>query len=102
MFSFARTLSSFALMFALVTIAGGCSKIAEAIDCDQLCDNMKTCLDGDLDVDDCSERCEDRVDDDVLADKLDACTDCLDRDVSCSEAVDECSVCDEVQMALTP
>jgi hypothetical protein len=53
-------------------------------------------------VHDCAERCEDRVADNVLADKLDACTDCLDRGVACSEVADDCSICDEVQVALTP
>jgi hypothetical protein len=39
-----------------------------------------------------------------LADKLDACTDCLDHGhgASCKEASDECPICDEVQMALLP
>jgi len=74
--------------------------VSEALDCDQLCNKMQDCFDSDLDVHDCAERCEDRVDDNALADKLDACTDCLDHGVSCSEVADDCSVCDEVQMAL--
>jgi hypothetical protein len=78
----------------------GCSELTEALDCNQMCEEMKTCIDGDLDVHDCAERCEDRVEDDPLADKLDACTDCLDREYSCSEAIDKCSACDEVLIAL--
>jgi hypothetical protein len=88
--------------FLLLTSLGGCSHIAEAIDCDQMCDKMKSCLDDNIDVRDCAERCEDRVDDNALADKLDACTDCLDHGVSCRDVSDECTVCDEVQVALTP
>ena len=102
MFSYSRTLGLFAFItFGLVTTAG-CSEISEALDCDQMCDKMKTCLDDDIDVHDCAERCEDRVDENTLADKLDACTDCLDQGVSCKDVSDDCSVCDEVQMALTP
>jgi hypothetical protein len=86
--------------FMLLSAAGGCSHINEATDCDQMCKNLKTCIDGDLDVSDCSERCEDKVHDSPLADELDACTDCLDRDYSCGEVADECSACDEVTMAL--
>jgi hypothetical protein len=67
-----------------------------------MCEEMNSCLDGDIDVHDCAERCEDRVENDALADKLDACTDCLDDDYSCSEAVDVCPVCDDVLVALEP
>jgi hypothetical protein len=61
---------------------------------------METCIDGDLDVSDCIDRCEERADDNALSEKLDACTDCLDRDYSCSEVVEHCSACDDVQVAL--
>jgi len=97
-----KMLSLLALTSFLSLTAAGCSKVAEAIDCDQMCDKMKSCIDNDIDVRDCAERCEDRVDDSALADKLDACTDCLDHGVSCRDVSDECSVCDEVQTALTP
>jgi hypothetical protein len=101
MISFSKTLGLFALL-GLLTTTGGCSNIGEAIDCDQLCNKIESCLDSNLDVRDCAERCEDRVADNALADKLDACTDCLDRGVACSEVADECSVCDDVQVALAP
>jgi hypothetical protein len=103
MYSFSKTLSTFALVgFGLVAYTSGCSEVGEAIDCDQICNDIERCFDGELDVRDCAERCEDRVDENALADKLDACTDCLDRDLSCSEANEECAVCDEVRVALTP
>jgi hypothetical protein len=103
MFSFSKTLSLLALTaFPLFISTAGCSEIGEAIDCDQMCEKMKNCLDDDLNVRKCAEKCEDRVDDNALANKLDACTDCLDHGVSCSEVADECSICDEVQVALTP
>lgn len=101
MFSFTRSLTLFALITSgLLASTSGCSEIGEAIDCDQMCNQLERCIDSDLDVRDCAERCEDRVDDNALANKLDACTDCLDHDPSCKEAVDECPVCDEVQIAL--
>jgi hypothetical protein len=99
--SFTRTLSLFAIITSgLLVSTSGCSQVGEAIDCDQMCDQMKRCLDDDLNVRHCAERCEDRASDNALANKLDACTDCLDHGDSCSEAND-CAVCDEVQMALT-
>jgi hypothetical protein len=103
MISFAKTFSMFALTtFGFLATTGGCSEVGEAIDCDQMCNKMEDCFDSDLDVDDCTERCEDRADDNALADKLDACTDCLDRGVACSEVADDCSVCDDVRIALMP
>lgn len=101
MYSVAKGLSVFALTaFGLLATTGGCSGIGEAIDCNQMCIQMRDCMDSDLDVHACAESCEDRVEDNALADKLDACTDCLDRDQSCSEVGEECSVCAEVELAL--
>jgi hypothetical protein len=103
MYSFSKTLSLFALIsFGSLAYASGCSNVGEAIDCDQMCNELERCFNDGLNVRDCAERCEDRVDDNALADKLDACTDCLDRDLSCSEANEECAICDEVRVALTP
>lgn len=101
MFSFAKTFGVLTLTaFGLLATTSGCSEVGEAIDCHQMCEKMEDCIDGDIDVSDCAERCEDKVDENTLADKLDACTDCLDRGVSCNEIVDECSACDDVQIAL--
>jgi hypothetical protein len=86
----------------LIATAGGCTHIAEAIDCDEMCREVQDCVDSDLDVHRCAERCEDKVDDSPLARQLDACTDCLDRDLSCTEADERCAVCDEVRVALMP
>ena len=101
MFSIAKTFGVLALMaFGTLATTSGCSNVGEAIDCHQMCEKMESCIDSDLDVSNCAERCEDKVNDNALSEKLDACTDCLDRDYSCSEVVDHCSVCDEVQIAL--
>lgn len=103
MYSFSKSLSVVVLLgFGAVAYASGCSNVAEAIDCDQMCRELDRCFDSNTNVRDCAERCEDRVDDDALADKLDACTDCLDRELSCSEAEAECAVCDEVRVAIKP
>jgi hypothetical protein len=103
MYSFSKALSMFAIIsFGSLAYASGCSDVGEAIDCDQMCNELERCFDSNINVRDCAERCEDRVEDNALADKLDACTDCLDRDQSCSEADAECAVCDEVRAALTP
>jgi hypothetical protein len=102
MTSIAKTLGALVLVTFAFSTTAGCDNVAEAIDCDQMCDKMKSCIDDDIDVRDCAERCEDKVDDSSLADKLDACTDCLDHGVSCREMASECSACDEVQMELLP
>jgi len=90
------TLTAF---IALVSL-GGCSKIGEAIDCEQMCDQLRTCIDGDLDVDRCQDRCEDKADDDGLRKDLDDCTDCLDNDYACAEVPDHCGACQVVTDAL--
>ena len=101
MVSIAKTFGVLALTaIGVLTTTSGCSHVGEAIDCHQMCEQMEACIDGDIDVSDCAERCEDKVSGNSLSEKLDACTDCLDNDYSCSEAVDKCPVCDEVQIAL--
>ena len=81
---------------ALLIVTPGCSGIGEAIDCEQLCSELHSCVNSDLNVHRCSERCEDKAENDALSDKLDACTDCLDHDVACSEISTRCSMCQEV------
>jgi len=44
----------------------------------------------------CSERCEDEADSNSFRDKLDECTDCLDRDYACGEVEDRCPICADV------
>jgi hypothetical protein len=99
--SFIRYFAPFALT-ALISLmgTGGCSGIGEAIDCDQMCSTLHSCIDSDLDVHTCAERCEDKAENDVLADKLDNCTDCLDHEYACAEIPDRCSMCQEVADAI--
>jgi len=98
----ARRFTSLTITALLLTLlsAGGCSHIGEAIDCKQMCEQLETCIDGDLDVEHCAERCEDEADENYFAHRLDDCTDCLDRNYSCAEVPEECSVCHEVSQTL--
>lgn len=89
------------LAFGLLATTGGCSDIGEAIDCDQMCNQLQVCIDGDLDVERCTDRCEDKADSNTLRSKLDDCTDCLDQDYACAEVPEHCgSSCSEVTEAL--
>lgn len=81
---------------AALTSLGGCADIGEAIDCDQMCEELETCIDSDLNVHRCSDRCEDEADNSRFRDKLDECTDCLDRDYACGEIEDRCPICADV------
>ncbi len=89
-----------ATCFAALTTLGGCAKIGEAIDCEQMCEQLRTCVDGDLDVERCSDRCEDKTDTNAMRNELDDCTDCLDQGYACAEITDECPMCKEVSDAL--
>ena len=89
-----------AALFTGLTTLGGCTEIGAAIDCEQMCEQLQTCIDSDLSVRRCSDRCEDKAEKDELRHKLDDCTDCLDRRVACEEMADECPVCAEVTDAL--
>lgn len=96
-----RYLLTFALTtLALTTATGGCSSIGEAIDCEQMCNELRTCVDSHVDIQRCSERCEDEAEDDALADRLDDCTDCLDHDYACAELPTHCAVCQDAADAL--
>jgi hypothetical protein len=93
------TTLAFAVL-ALTLAAGGCADIGEAIDCEQMCSQLQVCIDSDLDVERCAERCEDKADNNTLRRKLDDCTDCLDHEYACAEIPDRCSACQEVADAL--
>jgi hypothetical protein len=95
--SFPRYLTLFAFgTFLALSVLGGCASIGEAIDCDQMCDELKTCVDGDISVSKCTDRCQDRTDTNELRNELDECTDCLDHGYACAEVADECPVCTAV------
>jgi len=84
----------------LIATAGGCTHIAEAIDCDEMCREVQDCVDSDLDVHRCAERCEDKVDDSPLARALDDCTDCLEGNYACGEVAEQCPMCQDVSAAI--
>jgi DNA-binding transcriptional regulator YdaS (Cro superfamily) len=89
-----------ATSLSLLATVGGCSSIAQAIDCDQMCEELRTCVDGDLDVQHCADRCEDKTDTNTLRHQLDDCTDCLDHGYSCGEIEEQCPACQGVTDAL--
>ena len=95
----------YGILFAATTLTlivslGGCAKIGAAIDCDQMCEELQTCVDGDLDVGHCSDHCEDKTESNKLRKQLDACTDCLDQGYACAEVADKCPACQGVTDAL--
>lgn len=85
-----------ATTFLLLVSLGGCTQIGAAIDCDQMCDQLQTCVDGDLDTHRCRDRCEDKAENNKLRKKLDACTDCLDQGYACAEVSRYCPACQDV------
>jgi type II secretory pathway component PulF len=100
-----RNLSRYFTLFAatiLMSLAtmGGCVEIGAAIDCQQMCDELQTCIDSDLNVDRCTERCENRADSSRLRKRLDQCTDCLDEGYACAEITTACPICEIVTDAL--
>jgi hypothetical protein len=99
--SLMKRISTFVFaLFAFTAAAGGCADIGEAIDCEQMCDKLQVCIDSDLDVHRCAERCEDKADNDALRRELDECTDCLDHDYACAEVPERCNACQTVTDAL--
>ncbi len=99
--SFSKSVTTFvATSLALLATLGGCSTIGKAIDCDQMCDDLNTCIDGDLDVHHCADRCEDKADNKKLRNQLDDCTDCLDHGYACAEIPQKCMSCQFVTDAL--
>jgi len=85
----------------LLLVSGGCSSVSNAIDCNQLCEELRKCIDSDLNVTRCADRCRDDAhDNQAFDDDLDACTDCLDRDYACAEVSDKCPSCKRVSDAV--
>ena len=64
-------------MFAF-SLLGGCTQVAEKIDCTKVCNRYQECFNSDYDVDKCVDRCSNN--DDV--NKAEKCESCID-DVSC-------------------
>jgi type II secretory pathway component PulF len=101
MSTFPRYITLFAATtFTLLATLGGCAQIGAAIDCDQMCEQLQTCIDGDLDVHRCADRCEDKAESNKLRKQLDECTDCLDQGYACAEMSQQCPACEGVTDAL--
>jgi hypothetical protein len=73
---------------ALVAFGGGCR---EELDCFDICVNFQQCISVDIDITECSSRCEDYAErSDANASQADACEDCLDGR-SCNDCSAVCS-----------
>lgn len=94
---FARyvTLAAFSAFIGSTTL-GGCAAIGEAVDCEQMCETLKTCIDGDLSKHRCTDRCEDQTDTSAMRNHLDDCTDCLDQGWACAEISEHCPMCKDL------
>ena len=69
----------------------GCSDAENTVNCAQVCDKYKTCLNSDYDVASCTMKCEDKANDSASRQKqLDDCDSCIE-DRSCSGAVFSCT-----------
>jgi hypothetical protein len=84
-------LSLFAAI-ALTAAAAGCDgPVDRAIDCQQICERYKDCVDSSYDVSDCADRCRDKAgSSDTFDQQADNCENCLD-DRSCQSSVFQCS-----------
>ncbi len=83
------------LVLALAPVAFlGCSTvddIGNSIDCHQVCKRYADCFKSDYDVDGCTDKCENSVDNDTERErKLKACDSCID-DRSCTDATFNCA-----------
>jgi len=88
--------SKFGLGLALfLTAIVGCSDtvddINNSIDCHGVCKRYADCFDSDYDVDGCTDKCENRADnDDDRQRQLRMCDDCID-ERSCTSATFACA-----------
>jgi hypothetical protein len=73
--------------FALV----GCESADTVVDCSQICNEYQQCIDGDEDVGECVNHCNDHAEaDEDFEDAVDVCENCLDDADSCLEGGTEC------------
>lgn len=84
-------LAAFAAV-SLTAASTGCDgPLDRAIDCQQICERYKDCVDSSYDVSDCASRCRDKAGSSSTFDQqADNCENCLD-DRSCQSSVFQCS-----------
>ncbi len=65
--------------------------IKNTVTCADVCSRYQDCIDDEVDVGDCTSKCEDEAtEDESVEDRLEGCETCLD-DKSCSDSVFRCS-----------
>lgn len=87
------TMSSLVLSFGLLATLA-CSETADEatnlVNCHSVCERYSDCVDPDVDVDACTDRCEDEADaSEAREERLEACDSCIE-DRSCSSAGFNC------------
>jgi hypothetical protein len=82
-------------LFAALAFTAGLSAcdgpLDRVIDCQQICERYKDCVDSSYDVSQCADRCRDNSgSSDTFDQQADNCENCLD-DRSCQSSVFQCS-----------
>src|SRR5262245_345286 len=86
----------YSIAFAVLTFASvACDEdpittVDRNLDCGKICDQYKECVQGDYDVENCTDQCEDMKSNQDTA-KIDDCRDCLDDGDSCVDKVSSCT-----------
>jgi hypothetical protein len=87
-----RLIPAAALAVLLGHSAIACNDAKNVINCAEVCDKYKSCIDSDYDVASCTTKCEDTANDNSSRQRqLDDCDSCIE-DRSCSGAVFNCSI----------
>jgi hypothetical protein len=76
------------LVVLACSVLSGCV-LDTLVDCRNLCERYSDCFDPSLDLDECTSRCETRVDSGE-EDRADACDMCLDDNDTCASATFAC------------
>jgi hypothetical protein len=94
-------LLAFSTLTACV-LAGGCA-LEEIAACNTACQWMDSCIDRDVNIDECTERCVDAVEKSKsLRDDAESCAECTE-DFACKDALTSCaSSCKPVMVKSEP
>lgn len=88
---FTRLIPVAALALVLGNAALGCSDAKNVVNCAEVCDKYKSCINSDYDVASCTSKCEDKANDNAeRQQQLDSCNSCIE-DRSCTSAVFNCT-----------
>lgn len=91
-----RNLVGVSALIVAAFAASGCGaedEIAAVEDCASVCNEYSECVE-DIDVTECTDRCEDMAESDASQSALDQCDDCIE-ETSCAEAaacIPECPI----------